>query len=198
MKCMSQEDNTTWKPFPYPVRTLKLQAVFYRGQNAGQYGETIQNRLHTASLMRPPGGLPWLPFTVMPICIVGVSNMCTGTWKCGGTFSNASRFCPQQSDRLLKYGLTTFEHWAGSFQSLEVEKMVFVDFQWTHMGSTCVCCLCESYQHNQTGWLVTNTGWRMGCDPIAVCDQPGNQHEQEMPGYCGCVWFVRMLLKPNC
>lgn len=142
--------------------------------------------------------ISWLPFTVRPICIVGVSNMCTETWKCGGTFSNASRFCPQQSDRLLKYGLTTFEHWTGSFQSLEVEKMVFVDFQWTHMGSTCACCLCESYQHNQTGWFVTNTGWRMGCNPIAVCDQPGNQHEQEMPGYCGCVWFVRMLLKPDC
>ena len=27
------------------------------------------------------------------------------------------------------------------------------------------------------------------------CDQAGDQHEEEVPGCCGCVWFFHMLLR---
>lgn len=50
---------------------------------------------HSQSLMstpeRPsemPGGLPWLPFIIRPICI-GVSSMCARTWKCEGKLCSA-------------------------------------------------------------------------------------------------------------
>ena len=66
---------------------------------------------------------------------------------------------------------------------------------WTLVGSVWACCSCQSDQHNHVGWLVTNAGWRMGCHPTAVCDQAGDQHEEEVPGCCGCVWFFHTLLR---
>ena len=33
---------------------------------------------------------------------------------------------------------------------------------WTVVWSAWACCSCQSDQHNQVGWLVTNAGWRMG------------------------------------
>uniref|UniRef100_A0A4W6C8R9 Transposase Tc1-like domain-containing protein n=1 Tax=Lates calcarifer TaxID=8187 RepID=A0A4W6C8R9_LATCA len=35
----------------------------------------------------------------------------------------------------------------------------------------------------------------MGCHPTAVCDQAGDQHEEEVPGCCGCVCFFHKLLR---
>ena len=36
---------------------------------------------------------------------------------------------------------------------------------------------------------------KMGRHPTAVCDQAGDQHEDEVPGCCGCVWFFHTLLR---
>lgn len=41
-----------------------------------------------SGLTRQPGGLPWLPFTVRPVC-TGVGNTCTRTWTYGGMLSSA-------------------------------------------------------------------------------------------------------------
>ena len=46
----------------------------------------------------------------------------------------------------------------------------------------------------QPRWLKY-AGWRMGCHPTAVCDQAGDQHEEEVPGCCGCVCFFHTLLR---
>ena len=66
---------------------------------------------------------------------------------------------------------------------------------WKPVGSAWACCSCQSDQHNHVAWLVTNAGWRMGCHPTAVCDQAGDQYEEEVPGCCGCVWFFHTLLR---
>ena len=66
---------------------------------------------------------------------------------------------------------------------------------WTLVGSAWARCLCQNYQHNHGGWLATNAGWITGCYPTAVCDQAGGEHEEEVPGCCGCVWFFHMLLR---
>lgn len=50
-------------------------------------------------------------------------------------------------------------------------------------------------QHNNGGWLATNAGLKMGCHPTTVCDQAGDQHEEEVLGCCGCVWFFHTLLR---
>ena len=35
----------------------------------------------------------------------------------------------------------------------------------------------------------------MGHHPTAVCDQTGEQHEEEVPGCCSCVWFFHTPLR---
>ena len=35
----------------------------------------------------------------------------------------------------------------------------------------------------------------MGFHPTVVCDQADDQHEGEVPGCCGCVWFFYTLLR---
>ena len=40
-----------------------------------------------------------------------------------------------------------------------------------------------------------NAGRRMRYHPTAVCDQAGDQHEEEVPGCCGFVWFFRTILR---
>lgn len=37
--------------------------------------------------------------------------------------------------------------------------------------------------------MLANVALRMGCHPSVVCGQAGDQHEVDVPGYCGCVWF---------
>lgn len=32
--------------------------------------------------------------------------------------------------------------------------------------------------------------------PAAVCDEAGEQHDEEMPGCCGCPWFFHTQLSP--
>lgn len=59
---------------------------------------------------------------------------------------------------------------------------------WTLVGSAWVCCLHQRNRQNQISWLATNGGWRMGCHLTAVCDQTGNQREEEVPGFSGWVW----------
>ena len=41
-----------------------------------------------SSLTMLPEGLPWLPFTIRPVCM-GVGNTCTRTWTYGGMLSSA-------------------------------------------------------------------------------------------------------------
>lgn len=40
-------------------------------------------------------------------------------------------------------------------------------------------------KHNHAGWLENNAGWRMRRHPTTVHDQ----HGEEAPDCCGCVWF---------
>src|SRR4029434_6963765 len=37
----------------------------------------------------------------------------------------------------------------------------------------------------------------MGCHPTAVCDQAGDQHEEEVPSCCGCVWIFHVTEVPD-
>lgn len=63
-----------------------VQTVFLSGF-VGQYAGRLST--HTiSSFIGLPGALPWQPFTIRPFC-TNVSNMSTGTWTCGGTWSSA-------------------------------------------------------------------------------------------------------------
>ena len=53
-------------------------------------------------------------------------------------------------------------------------------------------CRCSS---PQTPARVTNTT-TLADSLVEECDQDGDQHEEEVPGSCTCVWFTHMLLTP--
>lgn len=91
---------------------------------------------------------------------------------------------PWQHSRPQSVGYQSLPPEFGSEENGRICQQSWSQHHWTDQLAT--CCSLKSEQYNQVGWLVTNTGRRVGLHPTAVCDQAG---EEEVPGRRGCIWF---------
>lgn len=87
---------------PFQHKNCRQSSTDLQSRSAGRYGrwpstQTIQSRRHTASLWshRAARRPVMAALYIRSVC-VGVGNICTGNWTCGGMLYSESIFCLQQ------------------------------------------------------------------------------------------------------
>ena len=213
----SQEDNTSRRPFSHPVSTVRTVGSLLKICRQGLQDDTADGFLPRqsgtdctqpiSSITGLPGGLPWLPLTIRPIC--------AGTRTYGWKLWSESRFCLWQLDHGVKCGkdaentmpiASSIEYhlsWWCEGGILLPGKLALSSLEAVSIQKDIEVRFCNQWQSHYPTAVLTSTPlntydkcWmKNGMPSHSSVDQAGDLYEEEMPGCCGCVWFFHVPLR---